>query len=779
MGKRTTSSQDEPVARPLLRIRQSPGKSKYTRDFQKSVIARVCGSDFTRIKGMLQLVAEEKGVPEETIKTWIKRARCRYLASQRAVNQKEDEMRERVEAAEREFRTRLDATVKEMHERNLIQHQFDANVYCLAQYVHAVKISPQELEERFGARNSDLSPVEARVVQTLLNHRIDNDQIVTMPVIIRMLEVVMEKKKPLANSSSMEWARRVMHKLGFSWRTTQSRKYNTALNKDNVDAINEFFWTHFVELNEIIANGGHVYVMDETALVADSIQSQSWGVRNADAPRVAVQEGAVRDSLVVTLRQDGVHDIPPIFIPSRSAAYSGTTKIETAMKGMNSKAMQEYVAEFLRAAVPGPNNPVALLMDNLSAHKDEAAYAALQNSGVTVIFFPPRMAVYLSPCDNRFFTHLKKLWYNFVAEVNVAGKSLSLPDKINAIGKIVKMVPASVVVSCFKTCGLIGYRNTPQVSNAVSTNAQLQRELRMLRTPADQVREEFAEITLSALAQDLLKMDEQSSAVCINPAELELVRITDENLLSLARSQTVAQAVATAPTADVTVITSEKGFEDIQSRTAGGAPKKKKPHCTNCILPGHNRKNCRNIITTEEQIRRKEARDSRNSGLVVLRGNGEVRRQLTLPTAPAPTAATQPAIAAPRVAAVAPAPSAAPTLPVLAANRDRYAALSSFAPPVIMMPQTATTFNAVRERAVFAASGGSYPPPAPTPAVITVADDGSDEDSDSDSALMRTALAQAQTRARDAAPHSSDEEMDDYEDPDASDSEDYMEGDDD
>lgn len=115
----------------------------------------------------------------------------------------------------------------------------------------------------------------------------------------------------------------------------------------------------------------------------------------------------------------------------------------TAVKGMNTKLMLEYIEQVI---VPHKGEATQIMMDQLGVHKTAAVKQALEKAGLTVIYFPAKTSSSLSPCDNSFFHQMKSLYRDM--EHN------SAEEKEAAVEKAYRLVQPKNIVGYFRQCGL-------------------------------------------------------------------------------------------------------------------------------------------------------------------------------------------------------------------------------------------------------------------------------------------------------------------------------------
>jgi transposase len=93
------------------------------------------------------------------------------------------------------------------------------------------------------------------------------------------------------------------------------------------------------------------------------------------------------------------------YIQHRRQQTKNKEVVKRAIKGMTEEIMLNYIDEVLAPnTVPGQY----LLMDQLSSHKTARVRAKLESIGLRVIYFPPKTAPDLSPCDNFCFALFKR-----------------------------------------------------------------------------------------------------------------------------------------------------------------------------------------------------------------------------------------------------------------------------------------------------------------------------------------------------------------------------------
>jgi len=129
-------------------------------------------------------------------------------------------------------------------------------------------------------------------------------------------------------------------------------------------------------------------VMDESGVWNDGVVSRTYALQGGRSAQVKCTEKASRDTVVATLRMDGVK-LPLYYLEHQRQRTKNGLVVQKSIKGMTEALVLDYIEKVLAPnTVPGQY----LLMDQLSSHKTVRVRAALAQLGLNIVYFPPKTA---------------------------------------------------------------------------------------------------------------------------------------------------------------------------------------------------------------------------------------------------------------------------------------------------------------------------------------------------------------------------------------------------
>lgn len=190
-------------------------------------------------------------------------------------------------------------------------------------------------------------------------------------------------------------------------------------------------------------NATNYLVMDESGIWNDHVIPRSYSPIGGGGPQVASPGSSNRDTIAATLRGNG-EKLPLYYLKHKRQRTKNNEVVERAVKGFTEAIMLDYINQIL---VPNVAPGTVLFLDNLSSHKTTQVQNRLRELGIIPVYFPPKAAPDLSPCDNVFF-HLFKNEFRKLDR--------STPElKREAAFVAYEAISASKVRSCWKKCGLL------------------------------------------------------------------------------------------------------------------------------------------------------------------------------------------------------------------------------------------------------------------------------------------------------------------------------------
>jgi transposase len=256
------------------------------------------------------------------------------------------------------------------------------------------------------------------------------------PVTIKLVREY--ASRALGHTLSPSYVSRILRQAGYTSQRAQKRPLQR-IRPTYQDEVKKFRDQH--KVNPLLAQ--HYLVMDESGIWNDAVLSRTYAAVGSQNSFVACPDKGSRDTVVATLRGDG-QKLPLWYIRHTRQKTQNKVVVQPAVKGMTEALMLQYIEEVLR---PNTTPGQVLFMDQLSSHKTQRVRSKLAEIGLRVVYFPPKTAPDLSPCDNCFFSLFKRCF---------RAKDRSTPDKKRlAAFEAYSDIPASSVRACFRKCKLV------------------------------------------------------------------------------------------------------------------------------------------------------------------------------------------------------------------------------------------------------------------------------------------------------------------------------------
>lgn len=251
------------------------------------------------------------------------------------------------------------------------------------QYGHYIK-----KEKRPRGRPPKLSKAQVQSILTFVEKLRSEWQPVTIRVVREYASV------SLGQTLLPPYISRLLRRAGYTSQRAQKRplQRQRATYGEEVKQFREQWMIHTLLSQQYL-------VMDESGIWNDAVLTRTYAAQGSRNSFVSCPDKGSRDTIVATLRGDG-QKLPLFYIQHKRQKTKNKEVIQRAVKGMTESLMLEYIEEVLRPhTTPGQ----VLFMDQLSSHKTQRVKAKLAEIGLKVVYFPPKTAADLSPCDNCFF----------------------------------------------------------------------------------------------------------------------------------------------------------------------------------------------------------------------------------------------------------------------------------------------------------------------------------------------------------------------------------------
>jgi len=270
--------------------------------------------------------------------------------------------------------------ISESTVRRWIQQEKDETAKL---YGRAVKREPKPR-----GRPRKLSAAETRAIVDFVERSRANWDPVTIATVRQFAA------QSLGRALSPSYVSRMLRREGYTSQKTQKRPASRvrATYDQEVKEFREKWGIHPLLSSMFL-------VMDESGIWNDSVVARTYASAGSRSAGVACTDKASRDTVVATLRMDG-HKLPLFYIRHSRQQTKQKAVVKRAVKGMTEELMLEYIQEILK---PNTFPGMYIFMDQLSSHKTARVRQALSSIGLNVIYFPPKTAPDLSPCDNFFF----------------------------------------------------------------------------------------------------------------------------------------------------------------------------------------------------------------------------------------------------------------------------------------------------------------------------------------------------------------------------------------
>jgi transposase len=287
-----------------------------------------------------------------------------------------------------------------------------------------------KIEKKRG-RPSKLTTSERESILNFVASQRDNYEAVTIASIRHF------SASSLGRSLSPSYVSRFLRRNGYSSQRATKRPASRVRPTYQAE-VNDFRtkWT----VNPLLSS--MFLVMDESGIWNDAVVSRTYAKQGSRAAQVKSVDKSARDTIVATLRMDG-HKLPLYYLEHQRQRTKNHVVLQKSIKGMTEAIMLDYIEKVLAPnVIPG----MYLFMDQLSSHKTARVRAALSALGLNVIFYPPKTAPDLSPCDNFFFALFKRRFRE---------KDRSTPQKKKlAAYEAYAEISAHAVRACWKKCKL-------------------------------------------------------------------------------------------------------------------------------------------------------------------------------------------------------------------------------------------------------------------------------------------------------------------------------------